>query len=415
MNSEAWKEWVLGRMRSGKHALRAKGKTVQQIVRDAYSATGLSDVALATKLLKGDARFTTGDKLSRWVPAESADLVAETLRAKEDKRAARVARKLAAQEGGHKRPADFGGDAPRGRKRARGGGGAAPTVFRARIEVEDTTQTAQRYVDQLNSDVDSDDSDDDDDSGESQHDEHEAAVGEAQSAAHGLLRAATEDAPQSGKGQTEDCCSSAATVTVPVAAARAAVLENYFFASPTPDASAGSSADFSRCVLVDRSGAAHLKECALLGVLSGHLPPPPPASSAIAEPLPPSVFLNTHQPFCLVTVGVQGGGKSHTLACVLESVLLQAPSTAEEGIIKLTAPQNALVLHYDQNVTSVCEATGLVHPHPALSRALRRAGAGSLAALPRDRMVVLVSSSYYLQRKAFYGDYCDVRPLLFRW
>jgi hypothetical protein len=30
-------------------------------------------------------------------------------------------------------------------------------------------------------------------------------------------------------------------------------------------------------------------------------------------------------------------------------------------------------------------------------------------------MVVLVSPSYYKQRKAFYGDYCTVKPLLLRW
>ena len=30
-------------------------------------------------------------------------------------------------------------------------------------------------------------------------------------------------------------------------------------------------------------------------------------------------------------------------------------------------------------------------------------------------MVVLVSPSFYLQRKRFYGDYCVVKPLLFKW
>jgi hypothetical protein len=30
-------------------------------------------------------------------------------------------------------------------------------------------------------------------------------------------------------------------------------------------------------------------------------------------------------------------------------------------------------------------------------------------------MVVLVSPSFYRQRRAFYGDYCTVKPLLFRW
>jgi len=36
-------------------------------------------------------------------------------------------------------------------------------------------------------------------------------------------------------------------------------------------------------------------------------------------------------------------------------------------------------------------------------------------ALPRDKLVVLVSPTFYRQRKAFYGAFCVVRPLLFRW
>ena len=34
------------------------------------------------------------------------------------------------------------------------------------------------------------------------------------------------------------------------------------------------------------------------------------------------VFLNTHEPFCLVTVGVQGGGKSHTVRLSVSVFLL---------------------------------------------------------------------------------------------
>jgi hypothetical protein len=30
-------------------------------------------------------------------------------------------------------------------------------------------------------------------------------------------------------------------------------------------------------------------------------------------------------------------------------------------------------------------------------------------------MTILVSPSYYKQRKAFYGDYCTVKPLLLKW
>ncbi len=130
------------------------------------------------------------------------------------------------------------------------------------------------------------------------------------------------------------------------------------------------------------------------------------------------MYLNTHEPFCLAAVGVQGGGKSHTMACVLEACLVPFP---EAGIVRLRQPMSTLVLHYDQNVTSVCEATGLISPLPSLSRILSCGGGGSggLAGrqrcLLRENMVVLVSPAYWRQRKAFYGDYCVVRPLLFRW
>ena len=456
VDTSAWKDWVLKRMMYGPLALRAKGKTVEQIVTDALSATGLSDVALATSLLESDGRFTTGDKLKRWVPAECAGLVAETLQRKVEKKATRKAarggtgfRPRPAWDSAAVDAAPISGDgapvasaesqspvytrsgAPvRGRGgwrgRGRGGGvpGAAPAL-RARIAVEDTTQSAQRYVDQLNVGGDDDDESDEGDDLESRDaaDDGEVARGVrvGGEAAAGLAAAGGSAVPAF---LVEEAAAGAAAGATPAPAARAAVFESYFFSPSAGGASGGGGgggADLSRCVLVDRPGSLQLKECALLGVLS---PQPTPAAAPAPElpPPPPSVvFLNTHQPFCLVTVGVQGGGKSHTLACVLESVLLHSSSSPadeggdEEGVVKLAAPQNALVLHYDQNVSSVCEATGLVHPHPALTRALRRAGVGPPAALPRDRMVVLVSPSYYLQRKAFYGDYCDVRPLLFRW
>jgi hypothetical protein len=114
---------------------------------------------------------------------------------------------------------------------------------------------------------------------------------------------------------------------------------------------------------------------------------------------------------------VQGEGKSHTMACVLESCLPVVPFP-EHGVVRLRRPMSALVLHYDQNVASGCEATGLISPLPGLARLL--AGAGwPPQCLPRENMVVLVSRqvspSYWRQRRTFYGDYCVVRPMLFRW
>jgi hypothetical protein len=68
------------------------------------------------------------------------------------------------------------------------------------------------------------------------------------------------------------------------------------------------------------------------------------------------------------------------------------------------------ILHYDQNETNVCEATGLLYCAPALE-----------AMLPLDvghlsKIVVLVSPTFYLQRKKWYdGEGYEVLPMLFEW
>ena len=116
------------------------------------------------------------------------------------------------------------------------------------------------------------------------------------------------------------------------------------------------------------------------------------------------IYINTHEPFCFAAVGVQGAGKSHTLACMLENCLLSFPV---EKVTRLNKPMTTLVLHYDQNTTSVCEAAGLLSPVPVLK--------GLSCSVPFTKAVALVSPTYYKQRKAFYGDHCTVRPLLFRW
>lgn len=152
--------------------------------------------------------------------------------------------------------------------------------------------------------------------------------------------------------------------------------------------------------LAVQSTAHHFKEAGLLGYVN--------------DDSNRAVYLNTHEPFCLVTVGVQGVGKSHTLGCVLESCLIPF---SKGDVTRLNTPMTALVLHYDHNTTSVCEATGLVEPNATLSEIMSRFRnpITHKPYLPRDKMIVLVSPSYYKQRKAFYGDYCTVKPLLFRW
>ena len=185
--------------------------------------------------------------------------------------------------------------------------------------------------------------------------------------------------------------------------------------------------------LVDKPGSSKLRECALLGLCCG-----PVAfggadqhhqggfsdaaggdGSAAAhqqqqEGEPTALFLNTQEPFCVLVAGAPGAGKSHTLACILESCLVPfAPVTRLPR-----SPMSALVLHYDEgsgaagSLSSACEAAGLVVPFEIPGSAV------APPALPKERLVVLASPGYYRQRRALYADLhrgCAVRPLLLRW
>ncbi|KAJ3113514.1 hypothetical protein HK100_001961 [Physocladia obscura] len=124
---------------------------------------------------------------------------------------------------------------------------------------------------------------------------------------------------------------------------------------------------------------------------------------------PRLIHINVHEPFCLVTCGVQGSGKSHTLSVILENCLvstLKCTKIKDQSIVRLQNPMCALVFHYDQNPRSICESTGLI---------ISREGLLNQLSVPRNSMTVLVSPSFYLQRRAFYGNYCTVRPILFKW
>jgi hypothetical protein len=78
------------------------------------------------------------------------------------------------------------------------------------------------------------------------------------------------------------------------------------------------------------------------------------ATSATDEPSKP-VLLNTNSPWSAFLCGSQGSGKSHTLSCMLENCLLDAP---ELGVNP--NPLAGLVLHYDGSRGSgVCEAAYL--------------------------------------------------------
>jgi hypothetical protein len=115
------------------------------------------------------------------------------------------------------------------------------------------------------------------------------------------------------------------------------------------------------------------------------------------------IFQNTSHPFCVVTVGVQGSGKSHSLSSIVENCSLNfAPVTS------LEKPCSTLVFHYDVNQENFCQTATLSAPND-LNEDFN---------IPVvQKLVILVSPSFYLQRKEFYAQWpnCTVFPLLFKW
>ena len=136
------------------------------------------------------------------------------------------------------------------------------------------------------------------------------------------------------------------------------------------------------------------------------------------------IYLNVHTPFCLCVCGVQGAGKSHTLSVVLESCLI--PFKVNQ-LVTLAHPMAALMFHYDQSETNVCEVTGIIKLNTRLSKYLSppqhaKSPPHWVPQLPK--VVVLVSPTFYKQRRRFYGldanssvndGNFDVQPLLFSW
>lgn len=119
-----------------------------------------------------------------------------------------------------------------------------------------------------------------------------------------------------------------------------------------------------------------------------------------------AVLINSADPFCAVCIGVQGAGKSHTMNVILENCMLNSVLAESCSIVSNPQPMCGLVLHYDQSESNCCEAVGLNSPAVPLSL---------FPQLKVPRLVVLASPTYFLQRKAFYGDTCEVIPLLFDW
>lgn len=264
--------------------------------------------------------------------------------------------------------------------------------------------------------------------------EDAAAASVAALAAYWAEQQAQEEGEGGAGGAAGDAsaagASSAAAAVTPLTSPRdvgdlGATVLSLFYSRDSDRAGVGtgSSAATMRGVALAGASTAHrLPEAALLGTLDHWDSPRPSFSSAAAaavaagvaaaaaeDVLAPGVWLNTNEPFCLAAIGVQGGGKSHTMGCILESCLVPFP---HGDVVRLAQPMTTLVLHFDNSDASSCEATGLVKPAPELLRAF---GAGAAPSLPRDKMVILVSPSNYRSRKAFYGDAFTVKPLLFRW
>eukprot|EP00960_Hanusia_phi_P069584 767127-Hanusia_phi.AAC.3 len=153
--------------------------------------------------------------------------------------------------------------------------------------------------------------------------------------------------------------------------------------------------------LGDEMAARHWEEYALLG------------SRADSQGRRKPVYLNTSEPFCMAAVGVQGGGKSHTVGCILESCLLQFPSSK---VVHLDKPMTTMVLHYDTNPDAKVEATGLMSPNTVLEQMLHtNSKDGAPCQLDLTKVVVLTSPCYFKQRQQYYGRGVTVKPLLFKW
>jgi hypothetical protein len=197
-----------------------------------------------------------------------------------------------------------------------------------------------------------------------------------------------------------------ATVTVPREIAALARVEidvrALFYAEPSATASA-SLAPLPLAKLFGEIARPRYEWSALLGHSSNESP----------------VFINTREPFCVIALGVQGSGKSHTAAAIAESCLLPFHFPAGKPLVKLPKPMAALALHFGKHDDDLCELAGLLRPSKQIESALR----GVKHVTPPDvqKVVVLCSPTYFAQRSKYYasvnktGVSITVRPLLFNW
>ncbi|KAH9209087.1 hypothetical protein DL95DRAFT_438120 [Leptodontidium sp. 2 PMI_412] len=102
------------------------------------------------------------------------------------------------------------------------------------------------------------------------------------------------------------------------------------------------------------------------------------------------IFLNTNVPYSAFVCGVQGSGKSHTTACMIENCLIPSPIL---GVLQ--RPLSALVFNFAEYTSSSsfrpCELAFLASPSPELP-----------TRLGTKKINVLVSPSNSLSMKALY-------------
>lgn len=115
------------------------------------------------------------------------------------------------------------------------------------------------------------------------------------------------------------------------------------------------------------------------------------------------LFLNLNAPFSAAICGVQGGGKSHTLAVLLEASLLPAPQVGT-----LPSPMSVLCCHYDN--------FGSSSPKPCEAAYLSRGRQDLPFEVPDTPTVTVLVSPTCLRtmRQAYAGLNVDVQPFRLR-
>jgi hypothetical protein len=115
------------------------------------------------------------------------------------------------------------------------------------------------------------------------------------------------------------------------------------------------------------------------------------------------VNVDIHKPFCVVTVGLQGAGKSHTQRVLLESCTMQTlhPALVEAP---MRQPMSALVCHFEHHDRDVCEYAFIAEGKPGFKP---------------PKVYVFTSPLNFAKRRNHYiedtGLDVEVVPLKFHW